>query len=130
MRRAAKRVALLCLVAIALAGCASLTGRTASRNIDDAAITAAVKSKLATEKATTLTSVDVDTLDGTVYLNGTVRDAAAKQRAAALARQVDGVIAVENNLQTTTAGDAPASDMDRDPASDSDRDSDRSQRTD
>jgi hypothetical protein len=110
----ATRIALVCLVGLALAACASLTGHTASRNIDDAAITTAVKAKLAAEKATTLTSVDVDTVDGTVFLNGTVADAAAKQRAAALARQVDGVIAVENNLQTTAAGDAPAAATDRD----------------
>jgi hyperosmotically inducible protein len=109
----AKRIALTLIVASTLAGCASLTGKTAARNLDDAAITTEVKAKLTSEKATRLTGVNVDTIDGTVYLTGTVPDAAAKQRAAALARQVDGVIAVENDLQSTTAGDAPGGGMDR-----------------
>ena len=109
MFNAGRNLALAFALVVALTGCTALTGRTAGRNIDDAAITAAVKTKLASDKAATLTAVDVDTVNGTVYLNGTVQDAAARQRAAALARQVGGVIAVENNLQTksTTAGDQP-----------------------
>jgi hyperosmotically inducible periplasmic protein len=115
MVNAGRHLALALTLVVALTGCATLTGRTAGRNIDDAAITAAVKTKLASDKAATLTAVDVDTVNGTVYLNGTVPDAAARQRAAALARQVDGVVAVENNLQTksTTAGDQPVN-MNRD----------------
>lgn len=115
MFNAGRNLALALTLVVALTGCATLTGRTAGRNIDDAAITAAVKTKLASDKAATLTAVDVDTVNGTVYLNGTVPDAAARQRAAALARQVDGVVAVENNLQTksTTAGDQPVN-MNRD----------------
>ena len=110
MLTSAVRLAAALIVALALAGCTSMTGRSAGQNIDDAAISAAVKTKLASDKVATLTSVDVDTVNGTVYLNGTVSDAAAKQRAASLARQVDGVVAIENNLQTRTdaAGDAPA----------------------
>lgn len=90
-------------------GCSSMTGRTAGRTIDDAAITAAVKTELATDRAKTLTSVDVDTVNGTVYLNGMVPDGDAKRRAEQLARSVDGVGRVVNNLQTrpVQAGDAP-----------------------
>jgi hyperosmotically inducible protein len=104
------------IVAAALAGCTAMTGQSAGRNIDDAGITTAVKAKLGGDRAATLTSVDVDTVSGTVYLTGIVPDAAAKQRAASLARQVDGVVAVENNLQMrpAAAGDAPASDRHRD----------------
>lgn len=115
MGRLTRGVAIL-VVAAGLAGCTAMTGQTAGRNIDDAAITTAVKAKLAGDRAATLTSVDVDTVDGTVYLNGTVPDAAAKQRAASLARRVDGVVAVENNLQPrpAAAGDAPATDRQHD----------------
>lgn len=84
-----------------------MTGRSAGRNIDDASITAAVKGKLAADRAASLTSVDVDTVAGTVYLTGTVPTAASKQRATELARQVDGVARVVNNLQAKSAGDAP-----------------------
>lgn len=99
------------ILAAGLAACSATTGRTTGRNIDDAAITASVKTKLAEDSAKTLTSVDVDTVNGIVYLTGTVPDAAAKQRATQIARHVDGVARVENNLQTKSkaAGDAPKS---------------------
>ena len=76
-----------------------MTGRTAGRNIDDATITASVKSTLVADKASNLTRVDVDTTSGVVYLNGTVENADQKNRAEQLARRVDGVKKVVNNLQ-------------------------------
>jgi len=65
----------------------------------DPTITMAVKTKLAKEKASTLTKVDVDTRQGVVELNGTVDSSATKQRATELAQQVDGVRRVVNNLK-------------------------------
>jgi hyperosmotically inducible protein len=116
-----KRNALGLLIAVLVAGlvgCTAMTGKTAGTNIDDAAITASVKTKLVTDRFNTLTTVDVDTVRGTVYLNGTVPDEAAKLRATELAGEVEGVRHVENNLQTRdrAAGDAPpetAHDRDR-----------------
>jgi len=97
------------LLSIALiAGCSAMTGKSAGRNIDDASISAAVKTKLGTERAATLTSIDVDTVNGTVYLTGTVPNMMSKDRATQIAREVEGVRSVVNNLQTRpTAGDAP-----------------------
>ena len=66
-------LALVVLVALA-AGCTSMTGKTAGQNVDDASITASVKTKLAAEKPATLTKVDVDTNKGTVYLTGNVEN--------------------------------------------------------
>lgn len=82
-----------------LAGCTELTGKTAGRNIDDATITASVKTNLASAKAATLTRVDVDTNNGVVSLNGVVENPAVKQRAAEIAQQTSGVTKVINNLQ-------------------------------
>ena len=65
----------------------------------DAAITTAVKSKLAKEKASTLTKINVDTRQGVVELNGNVDSPAMKQRATEVTRQVDGVRRVVNNLK-------------------------------
>ena len=65
----------------------------------DTSITMAVKSKLAGEKLSTLTKVNVDTHQGVVELNGTVDSNATKERATKLARQVDGVRQVVNNLK-------------------------------
>jgi hyperosmotically inducible protein len=100
MTRVAVRslAAVLILVAVAT-GCRSLTGKSAGTNADDATITASVKTKLVADKASNLTRVDVDTNNGTVYLNGTVDSAEQKARAEQLARQAQGVKSVVNNLQ-------------------------------
>ena len=90
--------AVLVLVAL-VTGCRSMTGKSAGTNADDATITASVKTKLVAEKASNLTRVDVDTNNGTVYLNGTVDTAEQKTRAEQLARQAQGVKNVVNNLQ-------------------------------
>jgi BON domain/PRC-barrel domain len=65
----------------------------------DATITASVKSKLAREKAATLLKVNVDTNEGVVELNGNVDSERTKLRATELARQVEGVRKVVNNLK-------------------------------
>jgi hyperosmotically inducible protein len=81
------------------AGCTSMTGKSAGENVDDATITATVKSKLAAEKPSTLTKVDVDTNKGTVYLTGNVATEDLKVRATQIARAVSGVHEVVNNLK-------------------------------
>jgi osmotically-inducible protein OsmY len=91
-------LAMLVLMAVT-AGCSSMTGKSAGTNVDDATITAQVKSKLAAEKVATLTKVDVDTNRGTVYLTGNVENAGIKERATEIARQVAGVRDVVNNLK-------------------------------
>jgi len=84
-------------------GCTALTGKTAGTNIDDTTITASVKTNLASERGMqTLTSVDVDTNQGVVSLNGVVDSIAAKDRAAVVARQTKGVQKVINNLQVAS----------------------------
>lgn len=65
----------------------------------DASITAAVKTKLAGASPATLVKVDVDTTSGIVQLNGTVDSEKTRTRATELARQVDGVRRVVNNLR-------------------------------
>lgn len=99
MRRMMKTLVVALAVLMALAGCQSLTGKTAGENIDDATITASVKSKLVADKPANLTRVDVDTNNATVYLNGTVETAEQKAKAEQLAWQAKGVKNVVNNLQ-------------------------------
>jgi osmotically-inducible protein OsmY len=86
-------------IMMVLAACSSMTGKTLGENIDDAGITSSVKAKLAGEKISTVTRIDVDTNQGVVALNGTVTSAAMRLRAAEIARQVKGVRDVVNNLQ-------------------------------
>lgn len=99
MRRMMKTLVVALAVLTALTGCQSLTGKTAGENIDDATITASVKSKLVADKPANLTRVDVDTNNRTVYLNGTVETAEQKAKAEQLAWQAKGVKNVVNNLQ-------------------------------
>jgi hyperosmotically inducible protein len=82
-----------------LIGCQSMTGKTAGENVSDASISTAVQSKLTSDRVSNFTRVDVDTERGVVNLSGVVQSAEQKARASELARQVNGVKKVNNNLQ-------------------------------
>jgi len=99
MARMSYAVAVVVAVLSLAVGCQSLTGKTLGTNVDDTAITTSVKAKLVADKPTNLTRVDVDTTNGTVYLNGAVDSAEQKARAEQLAWQANGVKSVVNNLQ-------------------------------
>jgi hyperosmotically inducible protein len=92
------------VVAIALmAGCQTTGGRTTGDVLSDAAITGKVKAALVATDIETLTRVDVDTVNGTVYLSGAVDGASTKVRAEQVARDTEGVRQVVNNLSVTGA---------------------------
>jgi len=103
-------ILLIASLGAGVGGCQSLTGKTLGRNIDDATITASVKTRLATDAPVgAVTGVDVDTENGIVYLTGVVRNEVDRRRVAKIARDVDGVVRVVNHLQTRTgAADAPS----------------------
>lgn len=92
-------VGILGLSVMALTACESMTGKTAGQTIDDAAITTSVQGRLTSDKASNYTRIDVDTNRGVVTLNGVVQNAEEKARAEYLARKVEGVTKVNNNLQ-------------------------------
>lgn len=102
LRKSGAVMAVLAVVML-LAACQSTTGRTLGENIDDAGITTTVKAKLASEKISTVTRIDVDTNQGVVALNGTVKTVEDKVRAEQIARQVKGVRDVVNNLRIQSA---------------------------
>lgn len=64
----------------------------------DVEITAKVNAELAKDQQLVAAHIDVQTKDGRVKLSGRAPDASARDRAAAIASQVDGVVAVENRL--------------------------------
>lgn len=66
--------------------------------VDDATITAAVKSKLLWGKNTGGMATNVDTVGGKVTLAGTVDDGASKELATRVAMNTRGVTAVDNRL--------------------------------
>jgi hyperosmotically inducible protein len=67
--------------------------------VTDAAITSAVKTKLLADTAVSGLKIDVDTSAGVVTLSGTANTRAESDRAAALARETNGVTRVVNNLR-------------------------------
>lgn len=65
-----------------------------------AALTTKVKSALAADVGLrTVTGIDVDSADGVVTLKGKVASAGAKRRAEQVAKKVDGVRSVKNELR-------------------------------
>jgi hypothetical protein len=93
----------LVMLFLIAAGCQSTTGRSTGQWWDDKAITAKVKTGLAATKVATLTRIDVDTVDGVVYLTGVVENEATKAQAGEVARTVAEVRGVVNNLRIEAA---------------------------
>ncbi|MDH3311210.1 MAG: BON domain-containing protein [Gammaproteobacteria bacterium] len=80
-----------------LLGCAG-AGQKTGEFIDDSSITAKVKSRLFNDPVTGGWKITVITENGVVQLAGFVKSSQEKNRASELARGVDGVKAVNNNL--------------------------------
>jgi osmotically-inducible protein OsmY len=70
----------------------------ASAVVNDGNITANVNAQLMRDATLSGTKIDVTTSNGKVVLNGMAADTAARDRAAALAQKVDGVVSVDNQL--------------------------------
>lgn len=75
--------------------------RTAGTTISDASITASVKTRLLADQRTDGLKIDVDTQSGVVYLGGEVKNSEEVRLAEAIAKRVDGVASVENNLRVS-----------------------------
>ena len=72
--------------------------RSVGQVVDDAAITAAVKTKLMADSIVGALKIDVDTKDGVVSLNGPVKNQTEKDTAIRIARGTSGVKDVRDNL--------------------------------
>jgi osmotically-inducible protein OsmY len=71
----------------------------AGKALDDATVTARVKSALIAEPGVKSLAIDVDTKDGIVTLHGTTDTLANRDNATRLAAGVEGVKSVTNNLK-------------------------------
>ena len=67
--------------------------------IDDTLITTSVKARLATAKEVSATTISVKTVNGVVELSGTAKSKAEADQAVAIARGVDHVKSVKNEIQ-------------------------------
>jgi hyperosmotically inducible protein len=94
---AAATLAALSLVAVS--GCAVTRGQeTVGAYADDTAITTAVKSRYVQNKDVDASSIRVETLNGTVMLSGFAKSDNEKSTAESLARRVNGVKSVKNQI--------------------------------
>ncbi len=72
----------------------------AGQSIDDAAITASIKSKLIADDELKAIDINVDTSKGVVTLTGAAPNAKTLERATTIARNTNGVSDVKNHLTT------------------------------
>lgn len=90
------------MTAIALltaTGCAVTRGQeTVGAYVDDAAITTQIKSRWIENKEVDAASIHVETLNGTVLISGFAKNPAEKATAESIARKVNGVRSVRNEV--------------------------------
>jgi osmotically-inducible protein OsmY len=91
----------VCLASLAWSGCfvRSIRPATDGAAIDDAAITARVKTMLLNDTQVSATKIDVTTVNGVVTISGSVPSKADEARAIEIVRQVSGVKDVKSTLQ-------------------------------
>lgn len=91
---------LVCLVlVVAFTGCASTSKQeSAGQYIDNSVITTKVKTAIFNEPTLKSLQITVESFKGEVQLSGFVDSAQSAKKAGELARSVEGVVAVENNL--------------------------------
>lgn len=83
-----------------LVGCASTgTRESTGQYIDDTVITSAVKASIVNEPSLKVSEINVETYKGNVQLSGFVSSEADIQRAVEIARGVNGVKAVQNDMR-------------------------------
>ena len=94
------RLATIALLAGAVSACSITSGRESGQEyVDDATITATVKTQLASDVGLTpANQIHVETYKGMVQLSGFVDTTAHRTEAENVARGVEGVIGVQNNI--------------------------------
>ena len=88
---------LFSVVAIGLTGCATKPGQ--NNYFDDAMVTTRVKRAIYDEPSLKVTDISVTTDNAVVSLSGSVKTRSERAKAADIARRVDGVKLVKNDLK-------------------------------
>ena len=82
-----------------LPGCAVTRGQSSvGAYIDDATITTQVKARMVENKQVDAAAIKVETLNGTVMLSGFAKSSTEKETAESIARNVNGVKSVKNEI--------------------------------
>jgi osmotically-inducible protein OsmY len=100
-----KSILRLAPIAIVLAACAAFSGReTMGQYVDDATITTSVKSRILEDPDLKMFQIHVETFQNQVQLSGFVDSSKEMARAGQVARSVEGVQDVKNNLVVRKRG--------------------------
>jgi len=92
--------AFLAITLVSVVGCASTSKQEGTgQYIDDTVITAKVKAAIFDDHLTKASEINVETFKGVVQLSGFVISQAAASRAVELARNVNGVRSVKNDMR-------------------------------
>jgi osmotically-inducible protein OsmY len=91
--------AMTAIVLLSATGCAVTRGQeTAGAYIDDTGITTLVKSRFIENKQVDASAISVETLNGAVMLSGFAKNTTEKSTAETIARGVNGVKSVKNQI--------------------------------
>lgn len=97
--RAFRSTAAILAIGMVLTGCAAFSGReTAGEYVDDATVTTRVKAEIFKDSSLKTMEISVETMQDVVQLSGFVDSTQSKTRAGDLARNVEGVHGLRNNL--------------------------------
>lgn len=81
------------------AGCAVVRQQeTVGAYVDDTTITTQIKSRMAADPMVAASSISVETLKGEVQLSGFAKSAAERSKAEVIARDINGVKRVRNDI--------------------------------
>jgi hyperosmotically inducible protein len=99
MRTSIAAAVVAAVALLATTGCAVTRGQeTVGAYVDDTTITTQIKSRFIENKEVDASSISVETLNGTVMLSGFAKNAAEKITAENIARRVNGVKSVRNEI--------------------------------
>jgi hyperosmotically inducible periplasmic protein len=91
--------AVVAAAALIATGCAVTRGQeTVGAYVDDTTITTQIKSRFVENKQVDASSIRVETLNGTVMLSGFAKNSTEKETAESIARRVNGVKSVKNEI--------------------------------
>ena len=91
--------AFLAVTLVSVVGCASSTKEGTGEYVDDSVITTKVKAAIFNEPTLKTFEINVETFKGVVQLSGFVSAPASASKAADLARGVNGVKSVRNDIR-------------------------------
>ena len=98
MHKPLRTLAIATFAAVFMLAANAATDKSASQQAADSVVTAKVKTALVGDPLTKAHDIDVEVFKGRVQLNGFVASDAERKQAGSLAKAVDGVVGVDNNL--------------------------------